>query len=78
LPAKQVLPYVLQHAGARPQQRDAIDARIVSNVQQKKGKLINSQDEAGGYPNYAPTYRKLDVPATNIEQWLQQMAAAME
>lgn len=30
--------------------RDAIDTRIVSDVRNGKGKLINSPDEAGGYP----------------------------
>lgn len=34
--------------------RDAIDARIVNDVRNGSGKLINSPDEVGGYPTLAP------------------------
>lgn len=41
---------VLDMCGARPWERDAIDARIVADVRKGTGKLIDSEQEAGGYP----------------------------
>lgn len=40
---------VLQYAGASLR-RDKVDARLVENVQNKKGSLIDSQEEVGGWP----------------------------
>jgi len=56
LPSKDVPDYIIQHAGARPRDRDEIDKRIIQDFISRKGHLINSQDEVGGYPKYAPTY----------------------
>jgi pectate lyase len=62
--AKDVKELVAKTAGARPWDRDAIDQRIVRAALDGKGKIINSQDEAGGYP---------DIPATQSpfkpEEW---------
>jgi hypothetical protein len=44
---------VLAKAGCS-NSRDAIDARIVNDVRNGSGKLINSPDEVGGYPTLAP------------------------
>ena len=30
--------------------RDAVDERVVANVRNRTGRLINSQDEVGGWP----------------------------
>ena len=30
--------------------RDAVDLRVIGNVRKREGKLINSQDEVGGWP----------------------------
>ncbi len=76
--ADSVLQYVLKHAGARPAQRNATDQRIIDNVVHQKGELINSQEQAGGYPVYTMVYRKLEVPDSGVEAWLQQMAEAVE
>ena len=47
--ATEALALVLQHAGAsRP--RDAVDARVIANVRERKGKLLDSQAEVGGWP----------------------------
>lgn len=40
---------VLAHAGASLR-RDAVDARVVDDVRQRRGKLIDSQREVGGFP----------------------------
>jgi hypothetical protein len=41
---------VLDTCGARPWERDPIDARIVADVRNGTGKIIDSEQEVGGYP----------------------------
>jgi pectate lyase len=43
---------ILANAGAKVPVRDAVDARIVSEVQNGTGRIINSPSEVGGYPTY--------------------------
>lgn len=50
LPAEQVQDHVVLHAGARPWDRDDIDRRIVANVIEGRGAIIDSEQEVGGYP----------------------------
>ena len=58
-------------AGARPAERDAIDQRIVSTALDGSARIIDSQDEVGGYPAIEPVTRPLDVPASNRREWLE-------
>lgn len=76
LPAAQVKDDVLKHAGARPWDRDEVDQRIVRQVIAGNGKIIDSQEQVGGYPKASMTTRKLDVPATDIDGWLASFATA--
>ena len=71
IPAADVPEYVLKYAGARPAERDAVDLRLIEEYYNGTGKIINSQNEVGGYPTAEPTYRALDVPETGIEEWLE-------
>jgi hypothetical protein len=50
LPASSVESYVLEHAGARPWDRDATDLRIVREARNQSGKVIDSEREVGDYP----------------------------
>jgi hypothetical protein len=34
------------------------------------GRIIDSQDEVGGYPDHEPAYRELDIPETDLKSWL--------
>ncbi len=70
LPADEVEEYVLKSVGARPYDRDPIDQRIIDDYKDGRGRIINSQDFVGGYPDYEPVYRELDVPSENVEEWL--------
>jgi len=45
---------VLADAGATLPKRDAVDARVVQAVREGTGKIINSQANVGGWPEYAP------------------------
>lgn len=71
-PAIEVEDFVLDHAGARPADRDSVDIRIVSEVRSKTGGLINCvapdgsarcAKNGGGWPSYPSTSRPLAPPA---------------
>jgi hypothetical protein len=51
-PAAQALREVLAGAGATLPRRDAVDQRIVREVETRTGKIIDSQKDVGGWPNY--------------------------
>jgi hypothetical protein len=63
---------VLGYAGARPTDRDSVDKRVVLNVRQRSGKIINCvspngttrcSKNAGGWPIYAQNRRTLTLPS---------------
>ena len=62
LTAVQVHDAVLAQAGARPWDRDDIDRRILADVAEGRGKIIDSESEVGGYPVHKET-RQAFVPA---------------
>lgn len=83
--ATQVENYVLQNAGARPADRDAVDRRVTAGVKNRTGRLINNPGQVGGWPNLAKNTRKLETPGnpngdddndgyTNLEEWLHDLA----
>lgn len=55
LPANQVETHVLRFAGARPWDRDAHDIRVIFDVAEGRGEIIDSEVEVGGYPRVEPT-----------------------
>lgn len=63
---------VLRNAGARPADRDAVDTRIVRQVRDRTGRIINCVAangtarcnlNGGGWPTYAQNRRALTLPA---------------
>ena len=60
LPAVEIETWVLENAGARPWDRDAHDVRILADVAEGRGKIIDSEAEVGGYPSVEPTRRPFD------------------
>lgn len=76
LPAKNVVNYIVKHVGARPWDRDETDKRFIREFLERKGRIIDSQDEVGGYPTPGKTTRRLDVPVEGIEAWLDEFPAA--
>jgi hypothetical protein len=52
--AKTALKQVLAEAGASLPQRDAVDERIVADVTNKTGRIIDSPYQVGGYPRLEP------------------------
>ena len=77
LPASSVVEHVVQSAGARPKDRDATDQRIIREFLAREGRMINSQQEVGGYPQMNMVRRPLNIP-TDVDAWLAQLAAELE
>lgn len=68
LPARQVETDVLANAGARPWDRDADDNRLVFDVAEGRGEIIDDEKQVGGYPRAsAPTRAAFDPAAWNLE-----------
>ncbi|WP_159084287.1 pectinesterase family protein [Saccharobesus litoralis] len=63
---------LLSKVGAIPWQRDEIDQRIVQSVTTARGRVIDSQQDVGGYPSYPAVYRAIDPPRTQnaFNLWL--------
>lgn len=67
-PSSAVKEFVLENAGALPWNRDNTDTRIVREVHEKKGKIINSEQEVGGYPVAEPVYLKFVADEWDLER----------
>jgi hypothetical protein len=52
--AARALRDVLSGAGATRPRRDGVDVRVVREVETRSGRIIDSQAEVGGWPEYAP------------------------
>lgn len=70
LPSDQLIEHILENVGARPWDRDEADQRVIDHVRHRSGRVIDSQDDVGGYPRPEMTRLKLDVPDDNLEAWL--------
>jgi hypothetical protein len=70
--------HVARFVGARPAERDAIDRRIVSEALTGTARIIDSQEQVGGYPKIEPVTRKLEVPEKNRRAWLEKLAQEVE
>jgi hypothetical protein len=89
LPYTQVESFVTANAGARPLDRDPVDARVINEIRTRTGHSVNTPAEVGGFPSLAEVHRPLIVPSnpnqvvdsygrTRIEQWLEGMARDLE
>ncbi|ELZ20008.1 hypothetical protein C475_21959 [Halosimplex carlsbadense 2-9-1] len=68
----------LENAGARPADRTEHDERIVANIRNGEGGVIDSQEAVGGYPELEENTHSLDVPTTGLKAWLREQALAVE
>jgi hypothetical protein len=61
---------VLRTVGASLPRRDAVDVRIVSEVRQRKGSLIDSQEQVGGWPTLRTGSAPVDSDADGMpDSW---------
>lgn len=66
MPAADVQQYVLHNAGARPWDRDGHDVRLIADVAEGRGEIINSETQVGGYPVQAMTRRPFTEADWNL------------
>jgi hypothetical protein len=59
--AAEALGIILEQAGARPWNRDAVDQRLFAELGQGKGKLIDSQSQVGGWGQVAAGTAPVDT-----------------
>ena len=84
--------WVLGNAGARRADTDPVDLRILNDVKNRTGRIIDSQNDVGGWPPLVSRVRGVDgIPAlsvpsqeiqasgyTKLEEWLHQLAQQVE
>jgi hypothetical protein len=66
LSATAVQDAVIAGVGARPWDRDAHDQRVLANVIEDRGGMIDRETEVGGYPVQAPTHAAFDAAAWDL------------
>ena len=67
LAAPQVQDAVIETAGATPWNRDLIDRRIVADVIEGRGTIIDSQEDVGGYPAYKESRKPFVASEWNLD-----------
>jgi hypothetical protein len=88
-PSSTLESYLKPRVGARPFDRDAVDARVITTITARTGRIIDAPADVGGYPTLAVNQRPLTLPSnpnadadgdgyTNLEEWLHGFAAAVE
>lgn len=55
LPAQDVETVLLSTSGARPWDRSEMETRVLFFIAEGRGSIIDSEEEVGGYPTFAPT-----------------------
>lgn len=66
LPARRLEQVLLTSVGARPWDRDGTDVRILADIAEGRGHIINSEADVGGYPVFAETRRSFDPGLWNL------------
>lgn len=64
--AEEAYQYVLNNAGATLPRRDATDARIINDVKNGTGRLVNNASEVGGLIPIDEEHRTFEIP----QEWL--------
>lgn len=54
-------------AGMRPWARDPIDFKLLSDVVESRGLIIDTESQSSGYPQYKPTFRAFVPEDWNLE-----------
>jgi pectate lyase len=65
-PAEVSLEEVLKYAGSVMPNRDAVDRRIVDDVKNRTGKIINSQNDVGGWPQLESSEARVDSDSDGL------------
>jgi pectate lyase len=78
MPVIDVEPHVLLTAGARPWDRDAHDVRLIADVAEGRGEIIDNEDEVGGYPVQPETRRPFDPAKWNLDDMTPRDPSALD
>ncbi|WP_140984457.1 pectate lyase family protein [Asticcacaulis tiandongensis] len=54
-------------AGMRPWKRDPLDFKLLSDVVESRGLIVDHEGQSTGYPNYKPTQRSFNPDDWNLE-----------
>lgn len=69
-PAEQAYEDVVARVGASKPRRDTIDEMLVHQVKTNTGKMIDSENEVGGWPTYPSAKSKIDSDGDGIpDEW---------
>ncbi len=69
-PAETAYQRILEEVGATKPKRDAVDNRLIEEIQKGTGKIINSQNEVGGWPEYQSTEAPTDTDSDGMpDEW---------
>ncbi len=68
--APEAFDLVLKNAGATLPKRDSVDTRVISDARNGTGKIINDENEVGGWPTYASGKSPVDTVNDGIpDDW---------
>ncbi len=68
--AEEAFKRVLAHCGATLPKRDAVDTRVIGQIRNGTGELINSQREVGGWPKFKSTMPPVDTDQDGLpDDW---------
>jgi hypothetical protein len=72
--------HVVDAVGPRPAVRTHHDERIISQLVNRSGQIIDSQSDVGGYPDLTATHRELDIPRDqdNVDDWFESHTRKVE
>lgn len=78
LSSQDVQERVLSEAGARPWDRDADDVRIIADVGEARGRIIDSEQQVHGYPVQHATHRTFEEGLWNLEDMTPRVPEALD
>jgi len=64
--------WMVPHVGPRPADRAPHEQRIIDDFRNRRGKIIDNEEEVGGLQGYTSTQRALDPSQTDLLGWLQE------
>lgn len=67
IPAAKLENAIYVSAGMRPWARDKIDFKIISDVAEGRGKIIDNEAESSGYPDYKPSSAPFNEADWNLD-----------
>ena len=67
LPARQLEDVLLPAVGARPWDRDAADLKLLSDIAEGRGAIVDSEAQSSGHVRAEPTQRPFDPAVWNVD-----------